>query len=44
MKINFKPSKDIDEKRVIHSKCHYIKIMNGNETDKLIENLIWTSS
>ena len=40
MKINFMSSKDIDEMRLILSKSNNIEIMNGNETDGIIEKLI----
>ena len=36
----FMSSKDIDEIRVIHSKSNNIEIMNGNQTDGIIEKII----
>ena len=40
MKINFMSSKDIDEMLLILSKNNNTEIMNGNETDVIIEELI----
>ena len=39
MIINFISSKDSDEIRTMHAKRNNIKIMMGNETDEIIEEL-----
>ena len=40
MTINFMSSKDSDETRTMHTKSNNIEIMTGNETDKIIRELL----
>ena len=35
MSINFMPSKDFEETRIMHTKNHNIEIMMGNKTNKI---------
>ena len=44
MKVNFMPSKDNEDKQLVHSKSNNIVIMVGNKIDEIINELFRVTS